>query len=431
MPRTLSLLLVLSGTVLTGLEAQNRTADPRISALIDSVSVERIGTLVSTLVSFETRNTLSDTLSSIRGIGAARRWIFEQFRRFSPRLEVSYDTYDIPEGGRITRPVQLRNVVAILPGRTTRRIYLDGHYDTVARPEAGGNFDWSAADLPAPGANDDGSGTALVLELARVFVQSGIEFDATLVFVAFAGEEQGLVGSTQHAQRVAKEGIPIEAVLSNDIVGGTVAGNGLADSRTVRVFSEGPEDTPSRQLARYIRDVASRYVPAQVVRLVARYDRFGRGGDHTPFNRAGYPAVRFTEAAENYDRQHSVADTPEAVSPDYLARNAQVNAAVAASLALAPPAPRVTRGTSGSPMLRRGSGYDAALAWQASPGAVGYRIVWRQAWAPEWEFQRLVGDVTNVVLGDLSIDDYVFGVAAVGADGHESIVSAYVNPPRR
>lgn len=406
-------------------------ADPRIEAALDSISPARLEATLRQLERFETRHTLSDTLSETRGIGAARRWLFDAFRQASPRLEVSYDTHMIPPGGRITRAVELRNVMAVLPGRSARRVYVSGHYDTVARPAAGQQFDWGAADIPAPGVNDDGSGTALVLEVARVLARSGIEFDATLVFIAFAGEEQGLVGATAHAQRAVSERWVIDAVLNNDIVGGVSAGNGLADSRTVRVFAEGPEDSPSRQLARFIRQAAATYLPSHAVRLVARHDRFGRGGDHTAFNQQGYAGVRFSEAAENYSRQHTVDDTFAGVSTEYLARNAQVNAAAAAALALAPPAPVVTS-PSGQPMLGRGrTGYDAALRWQASAGAVGYRIVWRDTWASDWQHQLVVGPVTEATLPDLSIDDVVFGVSALGPGGSESLVSAYVNPPRR
>ena len=406
-------------------------ADPRIVALVEAVSGERLGETVRRLAAFETRHTLSDTLSASRGIGAARRWIHGEFARAGGRLLVSYDDHDIPAGGRIVRPVLLRNVVAVLPGRSSRRVYVSGHYDTVARPAGGGGFDWGQGDLPSPGANDDGSGTALVIELARAFAASGLEFDATIVFVAFAGEEEGLVGATRHAERAAEQGWTVEAVLNNDIVGGITAGNGRTDSRTVRVFSDGPEDGPSRQLARYIREVGPRYVPGHEVRLIARLDRFGRGGDHTPFHRQGVAAIRFTEAMENYSRQHTVDDTPEGVAPEYLARNARVNAAALASLAMAPPAP-VVHGRGGQPTLGRGrSGYDAALRWEPSPGAAAYRVVWRHAWSPDWESTLVVHDSAGVSLPDISIDDYVFGVAAIGADGNQSLVSAYVPAPRQ
>lgn len=432
------LALLTCGVIRAGSAQQPAGVDPGVTELLGSISAERLGNTVARLAAFETRHTLSDTLSSTRGIGAARRWIFEELRGASPRLQVSWDEYTIPQGGRITREVLLRNVVAVLPGRSERRLYVSGHYDTVARRETGaggggggGGFDWAAGDLPAPGANDDGSGTALVMELARVFATSGLEFDATLVFVAFAGEEQGLIGATQHARKAVAETWVVDAVLNNDIVGGITAGNALTDSRSVRVFAEGPEDSPSRLLARYIKEVAARYVPAHEVRIIARQDRFGRGGDHTAFTQNGFAGVRFSEAMENYSRQHTVADTPDGVAPEYLARNARVNAAALASLALAPPAPRVVGGRGNQPTLGRGRGYDASLRWTASPGAVGYRVVWRETMAPDWQYERLVSADTALVLPDITIDDYVFGVAAIGPGGHQSQVAAYVNPPRR
>jgi hypothetical protein len=263
-----------------------------------------------------------------------------------------------------------------------------------------------------------------------VLAQSGLEFDATLVFVAFAGEEQGLIGAHLHAQKALAERVAIDAVFNNDIVGNSRGGNGIVDAESVRVFAEGPEDSGSRQLARYIKRTAARYVPSHTVRLIARHDRFGRGGDHTAFNQRGYTGVRFSEANEDYSRQHLVADTPDGVDPVYLARNTRVNIAGVAALAIAPAAPVVTT-ERGAPMLDRNpSGYDARLRWKASAGAAGYRIFWRDAGAGEWQFERHVGNVTEIVLPDVSIDDHVFGVAAVGPAGHESLVAAYVNPPR-
>jgi hypothetical protein len=361
-------------------------------------------------------------------VDAARRYILETFRGFSPRLQVALDCYQVEAQGRIPEPTELCNVVAVLPGRSERRVYVSGHYDTVAR-RADGSFDWSRWDNPAPGANDDGSGTVLTMEVARVLAQSGLDFDATLVFVAFVAEEEGLVGASLHATRAVEEGWRIDAVFNNDIIGNSQGGNGIVDSRTLRVFSEDPMDSPSRQIARYVRRWAAVYAPYRQVRLIGREDRFGRGGDHTAFNRRGFPGVRFSESRENYSRQHTANDTLGGVDFDYLAGNTRVNAAAAATVALAPPAPHVMG--RGGPMLGRGeSGYDAALRWNASPGAVGYRIVWREAWDPDWQYERRVGDVTEATLPDLSIDDYVFGVAAVDAEGHESLVSAYVRPPR-
>src|SRR5438093_2220058 len=295
--------------------------DARIVKLFASISDERLGAILNKLGSFETRNTLSSTGSSTRGIGAARQWIFDEMKSYSPKLQVSFDSYHVAKQGRITHDVELRNVMAILPGRTPRRIYVSGHYDTVARPggqsasnAAGAPRDPDAAlpppanpgaplDNPAPGVNDDGSGTALTIELARVFSQSGIDFDATLVFMCHAGEEQGLIGARLHAQQAAAGRIPIEAVLNNDIVGNARGGNGIIDGATIRVYAEGPEDSPSRALARFVQRWGGRYVPSHRVRPMARPDRFSRGGDHSAYNHSGVTTGAFREPRENFTRQ--------------------------------------------------------------------------------------------------------------------------------
>jgi hypothetical protein len=403
--------------------------DSRIQAILHEVSPQRMEEYLSVLTGFETRHTMSVDQGPDRGIVPAREYILQQFRGFSPRLQASLDCYTIPAQGRIPAEVELCNVMAILPGRSERRVYVSGHYDTVARREDTGSFDWSRWENPAPGANDDGSGTVLTMELARVFAQSGLEFDATFVFIALAAEEEGLVGATLHAQKAVRDSTRIDAVFNNDIIGNSLGGNGILDSRTVRVFSQGPMDSMSRQMARFIRRWGTVYVPGHEIRLIAREDRFGRGGDHTAFNGLGFPGVRFSESRENYSRQHEPADTLGGVDFDYLARNARVNAAAVATVALAPPAPEVDGGR--GPMLGRGeSGYAAHLRWRPSPGAAGYRIVWREAWTPDWEHEIYVGPGTEFVLDDISIDDYIFGVAAVGPDGHESLVTPYVRPPR-
>ena len=408
--------------------AQSPVVDARVQEMLEDVSADRLEEYLTALTDFETRHSLSFSDRDDWGVLPARRYIAETFRSFSDRLDVSLDCYQVEAQGRITEPAELCNVVAILPGRSERRIYVSGHYDTVAR-QADGAFDWSRHDNPAPGANDDGSGTVLTMEAARVLAQSGLDFDATLVFVGFVAEEEGLVGASLHAAKAEREEWRIDAVFNNDIIGNATGGNGISDSRTVRVFSEDPMDSPSRQLARFIRRHAAAYVPGHEVRLIAREDRFGRGGDHTAFNRRGFAGVRFSESRENYSQQHWAADTIGGVDFDYLARNTRVNVAGVATVALAPPAPDVL-GSRG-PMLGRGeSGYDAALAWNPSPGAVGYRIVWREAWTPDWQHEVRVGGVSEWTLPDISIDDYVFGVAAIGPRGHESLVSAYVRPPR-
>lgn len=414
--------------------------DARIQKLVASISEERLKALLVKLSSFHTRNTLSDP-NLPNGIGAARQWILDEMTNASPRLQAAFDTHMIPASGRITRDVELRNIVAILPGRSPRRIYVSGHYDSLnlARGAAGTAGGAGAAaegaarggqradpDIVAPGANDDGSGTVLSMELARVFAESGIEFEATLVFMAVAGEEQGLVGSRAHARRVKAQNIPVQALFNNDIVGNSTGGNGIVDGATVRVYSEGPEDSPSRALANFARRMAERYVPSHQLRLLARHDRFGRGGDHSAFNAEGFAAIGFRESRENYAKQHNAADTIDGVSFAYLAQNARANAAGMAVLALAPPPPDARPNMLG----RQPSGYDARLRWTASPGAAGYRVFWRKAWAPDWEHEISVGNVTEFVLAGRNIDDHVFGVAAVGPNGHESTISAYVMPPR-
>jgi len=429
--------VVLSLPALRAQTAAPADVDARIAKLVESISQSRMEQLLRTLAAFGTRNTLSDTSSPTRGIGAARQWILDEMQRSSAKLQVSFDTHQIPKGGRITRDVELRNIVAILPGRSARRIYVSGHYDTVnlgARGQAALNtaaagYGNPADNADAPGANDDGSGTVLVMELARAFAESGISFDATLVFTAVAGEEQGLIGARAEARAAKAAGTPVQAVFNNDIVGNSTGGDGIVDGATIRLYSEGPEDSPSRSLAIFTRRIAAQYVPSHRVRLMARRDRFGRGGDHTAWNLEGFPAIGFRESRENYGKQHNANDTIDGVSFMYLAQNARVNAAAMAVLALAPPPPIVYNDRGAPTLDRRPSGYDAHLQWNASPGASGYRIFWREAWAPDWQHELYVGNVTEYVMPHANVDDWVFGVAAVDADGHESTVSAYVAAP--
>ena len=431
--------LVLACLAITGSAARAQVPpdlDSRIVRIVDGVSEDRLVALLRKLESFGTRNTMSTADSPTRGIGAARQWILDEMKSFSPRLQVSFDTYRIAKQGRITRDVEARNVMAVLPGRSGRRIYISGHYDSVAitggqTRRNSGNTDpitFADPDSAAPGVNDDGSGVALTMELARVFSTSGVEFDATLVFMCHVAEEQGLLGAKLHAQKAVKEHIPIEAVLNNDIVGNNRGGNGVIDGASIRVYSEGPEDSPSRELARYIERWGMRYVPSHRVRLMSRPDRFLRSGDHTAYNQYGFAAVGFRESRENFNRQHDPQDTFEGVSPAYLAQNTRVNAAAAAALALAPPAPVIVT-DKGQPTINRApSGYDAHLQWKSSPGATAYRVFWREAWGPDWQHEMLVGDVTELTLANTLIDDLVFGVAAVDAAGHESVVSVYIAP---
>jgi len=431
-------LFVFASTLARTQSSAPADVDARIEKLIGAISEQRMEQNLRRLVAFGTRNTMSDATSTTRGAGAARQWIFDQLKATSPKLQVSFDTHQIAKGrsDRITRDVELRNVVAILPGRTPRRIYVSGHYDTInlgGQGQIGFNSGTTTANFTndnadAPGMDDDGSGVVLMMELARVFAESGIDFDATLVFTAVAGEEQGLVGAREEARTAKAEHIPVQAIFNNDIVGGINGGDGSVDGATIRVYSEGPEDSPSRALAMFIQRTAARYVPSHRVRLMARRDRFGRGGDHTAWNLEGFTAVGFRESRENYAKQHNAVDIDD-VSFPYLAQNARVNAAGMAVLALAPPPPAVADAKGNPTIDRRPSGYDAHLRWTASPGAAGYRIFWRDAWAPDWQHEAYVGNVTEYLLPHANIDDFVFGVAAVDAAGHESTINAYVAAP--
>jgi hypothetical protein len=442
--------------------------DPKIQKIVSEISTDRIAEILKKLESFETRNTLSDPTQPNRGIGAARQWIFDQFKSYSPRLEVSFDTHTIPKAARIYKDVELRNVVAILPGKLQpdRWIMITGHYDSLnlrVPPELRRD-PAKAAELPAPGVTDDGSGTACVMECARVMSQ--YEFDATLVFVAFAGEEQGLVGARAMAKRLKEKSQTIQAVLNNDIIGSEVSGNGVIDNRRVLVFSEEPNDSASRQIARYVRRIGERYFPELSVDLIFRYDRFGRGGDHTAFNQEGYSGVRVTTPNENFANQHTPTDTFANTSPSYTTKVVKMNAAVAAAMALAPRAPIVSRpapapaaaaGTPATPPaatqpasseveepptprpqatgpgLSRGGGYDAVLRWDQpnpEPDLAGFVVVIRSTMAPDWEREIWVGNVKEFTLKNTSIDQLVFGVKSVDKEGHESPVAAYVLAPR-
>lgn len=437
--------------------------DPLIQKIVSEISEERIAETLKKLESFETRNTMSDPDQPNRGVGAARQWIFDQFKSYSPRLDVSFDTHNIPKGGRIWKDVEIRNVVAILPGKMEqardRWIMLGGHYDSLnlrVPPELRGD-PAKSAEIPAPGVTDDGSGTACVMECARVLSQ--YEFDATLVFVAFAGEEQGLVGAGALAQRLREKNQDIQALLNNDIIGSEVSGNGVIDNRRVLVFSEDPNDSPSRQIARFIKRIGERYYPELTVDTVFRHDRFGRGGDHTAFNQQGYAGVRFTTPNENFANQHTLTDNFANTSPSYTARVTRINAAAAAAMALAPGAPitmpaappeRAQTSSSTAragenplaegrpqqrgPGLGRGSGYDAVLRWDhpnPEPDLAGYIVVMRSTTAPDWEREIWAGNVRQFTLKNTPIDQFVFGVKSVDRDGHESPVSAYWTTPRR
>jgi len=425
--------------------------NPAVKQIVDEISEERIAASLKKLEGFGTRHILSAKNDPAQGIGAAQRWLYEEFKSYSPRLQVSYHTFQAKKSARVSADVDLANVVAILPGtiHKDRYVLVAGHYDSLSivrkareagaaasgEEFAGIDAEASAKQRLAPGVADDGSGTAAVLELARVM--SKHEFDKSIIFIAFSAEEVGTLGSIAYAAEARKQNLEIEAVLNNDIIGSETSGNGRSANSTLRVFSEGPEDSPSRSLARYTKEFAERYVPSMKVDLVFRRDRFRRGGDHRPFVQQGYAAVRLTTPSENYANQHSQTDTFANMSVPYTSRVIRMNAAVLASLALAPRPPVVTRvSTTGTlkgvrvPTLGRGkSGYDAALRWSQpnpEPDLAGYSVVIRSTTSPLWEREIYVGNVTEYTIPDLSIDDVVIGVKAIDNDGNQSLVSAYI-----
>lgn len=416
--------------------------DQRIYEIISDVSAERIERDIRTLANFGTRHTMSDTVSSTRGIGAARRWIRDEFVRISKEckgcLEVSMQR-TLEKGNektRITKDTEVVNVLAIKRGTKypNRYIIMAGDIDSRISDPVNYTDD-------SPGANDNASGMAGVIEAARVL--SKFSFESSILFVGLSGEEQGLYGGRHLAARAKEEGWDIIGVLNNDMIGNIEGVDGVIDNRSFRIFSEptNPEDTDmqirmrrfyggevdgiSRQLARYVHKMTQTYMPEMNPMLIYRLDRFGRGGHHRPFNDFGFAGIRIMEAHENYNRQHqdlrtengiAYGDVIEGVNFDYAAKLTAVNAINLAALAWAPPQPeKVSIGGAVEP--------DTRMKWTAVEGAKSYRIYWRDTTAPQWQYVREVpAGITEFTLEGIVIDNFLFGVAAVGANGHESVV---------
>src|SRR5947209_8830264 len=439
--------------------AQNAAAppgskrNPEVARIVAEINASNIERSIRKLVSFGTRNTLSVQDNPTRGIGAARDWLYSEFQKVAEnsggRMTVEKQTFEQAPGKypRIARTTALTNIVATWRGAqlaSENRIYVvSGHYDSMCTSP-------TDAECDAPGANDDASGTAAVLEMARVMAK--YKFDATIIFMTVAGEEQGLVGSTYFAEQAKKKKMDIEAMFTNDIIGSSLGGNGVHDPHTVRVFSEGvpssetteeanvrrgvggENDSISRQLARFIKETGERYVPSMRVMMVYRRDRYLRGGDHMPFVERGYAAVRFTEPNENYNHQHQnvrvengiqYGDLPEFDDFNYIANVARVNAANLAALALAPARPKSV----GIVTARLTN--DTDLKWDAStePDLAGYEIVWRDTVSPVWTNSPWIGNVTSYRVEGMSKDNFFFGVRAVDKEGNRSPVS-YPKPVR-
>ncbi|MFQ6082890.1 MAG: M20/M25/M40 family metallo-hydrolase [Candidatus Aminicenantia bacterium] len=410
--------------------------NPKIEEIINLISGERIAQILQKLESFETRNLLSEPTKNNFGIKAAGEWIFKQFKSFGPKLNVYFDRYQLKkQGTRIIKDVELRNIVAILPGKYSgknERIFIvNAHYDSIARSEDG-HFHFEDVNTPAPGVNDDGSGVAAILEMARVLSQ--YQFEATIYFVAFAGEEQGLVGSSLFAQKMKKEGKNIQGVITLDMIGNIEGGNGFIGNQRIRVFCSELPDSSSQQLARYIKRTGEKYFPWIKIEPIFRMDRFGRGGDHIPFLQEGFAGIRVMEANENYSQQHTIQDRFKNISLSYCLTNTRIVASCLASLAWAPPSPEVVN-AQGFPLLTRGkSGYDAYFQWKLlfeTDDLAGYKVFIRKTTASFWEKEILLEKVSELLLKNLSIDEYIFGVAAFDLEGNESPASSYIMPPRR
>ena len=396
--------------------------DSRIADLLLDIDARRIRAYDSTLVSFGTRNTYSDTLSTTRGIGAARRWIHAQLTRFSADcggcLRVEFDTGSLEAPRLPGRPIRrVTNVLAWLPGRdTTRVIVIGGHYDSCvcAVPPAGGTDSVSTA----PGANDDGSGSSAVIELARVFSRAyprGLA--ATVIFALHDAEEQGLLGSTHLARRLKAGGYTVIAGMTDDIVGNVTAEDGSVDSSTVRIFAADPDTSRSRELGRHVWSVGDLYLPTFRVVPVWRLDRVNRGGDHRPFIDQGWAGLRFTERVENEKRQHRPTDELAWVNFGYVANVARLNAASIASIGLAPATPDSARATRDVPTT---GGRRWTLSWAAVPGAVSYEVLLRPTTSARYERVIFVGSATSYEL-NVQLDEAWAAIRAVGADGHRSL----------
>ncbi|MEJ0022688.1 MAG: M20/M25/M40 family metallo-hydrolase [Alphaproteobacteria bacterium] len=411
---------------------------PLLHQVSNAVSPDAQKATIAKLVSFGTRHSLSDKTARKRGIGAAQTWVKSRFAALSAAcgncltIETPAETFT---GSRVPTPTAFLDVLAIQRGATdpNRVIVISGHLDSR-------NSDAMDAIGDAPGANDDGSGVAAVMEAARVL--SKHKLSATLVYAVLTGEEQGLYGGTVLAHYAAAQGWAVEAVLNNDIVGNSHGGGGAVIDNYVRIFSEGTRDletpaqaravrynggeidSPSRNLARFAAALAPRYLDGFKARPIYRTDRYGRGGDQVPMLEAGFPALRLTEAAENYTREHqnvrvengiAYGDVIAGVDFNYLAQVTRLNIVTMAALAMAPAPPTVS--------ITGAVTYDTTLSWAAVPGAASYRAWWRDSLDPAWSHSQSAGGALSIKLTNVNIDDWLFGVTALSADGYESPVA--------
>ena len=418
--------------------------DPAIAAVLARVSAERLKATDERLVAFGTRNTFSEKMGDERGVFAARSWIADQFREIAKashgRMTVAYDSHiHEADGRRVPRDVEISSVVATLEGDEPggRTYVMCSHYDSR-------NSDNADATRDAPGADDNGSGTSAVIEAARVM--ASLPTHATVIFATYDSEEQGLLGSAHHAAGLKAAGVDVQGVLNNDIVGASVGDQGERNPGLVRIFSEAlatgadpakvnlignENDSPSRELARFAKEIGDRYQTGFHGELIFRADRFLRGGDHESFNAVGYPAIRFVEPVENFAHQHQTvrtengieyADLPKFMDFDYLARVTRYNVSVLASLAMGPGCP------DSASVLTKALDNKTQLRWTAVPGAATYEVVRRKTTDAVWTEVTDVGNVTEVTM-PYSKDNWLFGIRAVDASGHRG-VPAFPLPAR-
>ena len=437
--------LFLLLTYSTTLFAQTLPAqtDPRIYDIIKAVSAERLEADINTLVNFGTRHTFSDTVSDVRGIGAARRWILAEFQKIGAKSESDFEVFynklhvKPEDGSRIPFETDIVSVVAIQRGTVHPNKYIIMSGDIDSRVSDSNNF----MD-DSPGANDNASGMAGTIEAARVL--SKYQFPTSIIYAGLAGEEQGLFGGKGLAEYAKEQGWDIVGVLNNDMIGNISGVDGVIDNRTFRIFSEptpvteseqarrvrrfygGEVDGVSRQLARYVHKTTQAYMPEMNPMMIYRLDRFGRGGHHRPFNDAGFAGIRIMEAHENYDMQHqdlrteegiTYGDTIDGVNFDYAAKLTAVNAINLAAIAWAPEAPKnVGIGGAVRP--------STTLVWDEPMDAniVGYKLYWRDTTSPQWHYSKYVGKVNRAILEGIVIDNFLFGVASISASGHESLI---------
>ena len=435
MKKTLTIFALFTTIVLTA------QTDQKIYDIIDNVSADRIKSDIKTLTEFGTRNTFSDTISNTRGIGAARRWIKSEFETISKDcnncINVFYQKDLVTKKGnnRVPHDAWIVNVVAVQKGTKYPNRYIIMSGDIDSRNSNGSDF-----TNDAPGANDNASGMAGTIEAARVL--SKYKFENSIVYLGLSGEEQGLFGGAGMAKYAKDKGWDIIGVLNNDMIGNITGVDGVIDNRAFRIFSEpvpaneterqrrarrfygGEVDGISRQLARYTHKMVKTYMPEMNPMMIYRLDRFGRGGHHRPFNDLGFAGIRIMEAHENYTQQHQnirvengikYGDTFEHINFGYAKKLTAVNAITMAGLASAPPSP-TNVGIGGIVEA------SAKLQWDKVEGAKGYKIYWRDTTSPTWDHSRFVGDVSRFLLEGIVIDNFFFGVSAVGKDGHESVV---------